>query len=462
MNMMIRSIRSTLGKAIVLCAFALTLVGDTSAVFGRQESVGAEHRKPDPSQYTFTQIDFPGAFVTAVSGINDRGQFTGAYIDAGGTQHGFLLDDGVFTTIDFPGSADFNIARGINDRGQIVGTFFDAQEITRSYLLDDGIFTLLDIPGENGDTANGINNRGQIVGTFFDTADLPHGILFDKGAFTQFEPPGATASVPSAINDHGQIVGFFADAGALVHGFFFDDSVFTRIDFPGTPPVTAAQGVNNRGQIVGAFGISFQQLHGFLLDDGAYTQIDFPGSILTSLFGINNRGQIVGRFAGADATPHSFLATKEQFNGKAGGVGSGEEKAELEIVGTFTSPTDLDLSTATLSITSLLNERAGGGELVSGFPLVLTAVPESRRNVARFVDRSRPNLASVTIHDAGPGKFNFKIKVSAAIIGSLQNCSPTRFTTSFRLDAAKNPPIVVSTERSWVCSGPSNGSLKTP
>jgi hypothetical protein len=109
----------------------------------------------------------------------------------------------------------------------------------------------------------------------------------------------------------------------------------------------------------------------------------------------------------------------------------------------------------------LLNEQAGGGELVSGPPLVLTAVPGNRRNFAGFVDRSRPNVTSVTILDAGPGKFIFRMKVDDATINSPQNCSQTRLTTSFRLDAAGKPPIIVSTERSWDCFDSSNGSLKT-
>ena len=451
---------SALGKTLVLCVFAGALLGDTSTACDSQEPNGADRRRQrHQNELTFTQIDFPGAPITAVSNINDRGQIVGAYIDEGGAQHGFLLDDGVFKQIDFPGGA-INIARGINDRGQIVGTFSDSQGVTRSYLLDDGVFNRIDFPGGTGTTTNGINDRGQIVGTFFDAGNLPHGILFDKGAFIQIEPPGATQSVPSTINNRGQIVGFFADAGAAVHGFLLDDGVFTPIDFPGAP-LTAAQGLNDRGQIVGAFGVAIAQAHGFLLDDGVYTQIDFPGADATILFGINNRGQIVGRFADAGATPHSFLATKEQFNGKAIGLGADEDNAAVEIFGTFTSPTGLDLSASTLTITNLLYERTGGGELISGPPFVLAVAPGSIHNLSQFVDRSRPDLVSATILDAGSGKFIFKIKVNDATISSPQNCSQTLLTTSVRLDATGKPPIIVSTERQWFCFGPSNKFLKT-
>jgi hypothetical protein len=255
----------------------------------------------------------------------------------------------------------------------------------------------------------------------------------------------------------------FMDTAGAGHSFLLDDGVFTQIDVPGGTG-TSASAINNRGQIVGSFSDAggVAAAHGFFLDQGVFTQIDVPGASSTLVTGINNRGQVVGLFFDADGIGHGFLATKEQFSGKAIGVGAGQDNTAVEIVGTFTSPIDLDLSIATLTITNLLSDQAGGGELVSGTPLVLTAAPGSRRNVARFVDQSRPNFASVTIHDAGPGKFNFKIKVDDATINSLQNCSPTRLTTGFRLDAANNPPIVVSTERSWDCFGSSNGSLKTP
>jgi uncharacterized membrane protein len=63
----------------------------------------------------------PGATFTWANGINDVGQIVGAYSDTGGG-HGFLFDQGIYTTIDGPGAvADFGTqAYGINDSGQIV------------------------------------------------------------------------------------------------------------------------------------------------------------------------------------------------------------------------------------------------------------------------------------------------------------------------------------------------------
>jgi uncharacterized membrane protein len=78
------------------------------------------HPRP-PGAYT-PLPDVPDALATIPFGVNDRGQVVGFYLDGNGTQHGYLLDRGRFTTIDVPGAAATD-AFGINDHGQIVGAF---------------------------------------------------------------------------------------------------------------------------------------------------------------------------------------------------------------------------------------------------------------------------------------------------------------------------------------------------
>ena len=62
------------------------------------------------------------------------------------TGHGFLLDKGVFTTIDHPDAVGETAATGINNRGQIVGAYIDAEGTIHGFLLDDGVFTPIDHP----------------------------------------------------------------------------------------------------------------------------------------------------------------------------------------------------------------------------------------------------------------------------------------------------------------------------
>src|SRR3954447_521751 len=65
------------------------------------------------ANFSFTQIDVPGAFFTGASGINDAGEIGGSFTDSTGN-HGFLNTGGSFTPIDVPGAIG-TAASGIND-----------------------------------------------------------------------------------------------------------------------------------------------------------------------------------------------------------------------------------------------------------------------------------------------------------------------------------------------------------
>jgi hypothetical protein len=136
MNKMIRSLRSTLGTAFVLCGCALTLLSATAVASDFQAPGGAEQRQHDrksgrdvdlrghgfvQDNSDFITIDAQGAgLYTVAVGIDDRGRTVGGYADERGTLHGFLKDKEAFTVIDFPGAAATFVSR-INAQGQIIG-----------------------------------------------------------------------------------------------------------------------------------------------------------------------------------------------------------------------------------------------------------------------------------------------------------------------------------------------------
>ena len=62
----------------------------------------------------------------------------GLYADADRKGHGFLWDNGVVTTIDFPGALA-TLPLGLNNRGQIVGAYVDAKR-RRGFMLSNGTF----------------------------------------------------------------------------------------------------------------------------------------------------------------------------------------------------------------------------------------------------------------------------------------------------------------------------------
>ena len=82
-----------------------------------------------------------------------------------GMNHGFLLNGGQFTTIDYP-NATYTAAMGINDNGQIVGQYTDHAGTSHGYLLSGGQFQSLDYPKAIATRPTKITLAGQIAGFY--------------------------------------------------------------------------------------------------------------------------------------------------------------------------------------------------------------------------------------------------------------------------------------------------------
>src|SRR4029077_10291591 len=104
--------------------------------------------------------------------------------------HGFLDDNGIFTSIDYPG-ASASWAGGINDSGQIVGFYYDAAGNSRGVFYDGQNFTTIEPPGAVWSSLAKINNFAQMVGTYLDQSDFMHGYVYDlnTGSFTIVNAP---------------------------------------------------------------------------------------------------------------------------------------------------------------------------------------------------------------------------------------------------------------------------------
>jgi hypothetical protein len=81
--------------------------------------------------------------------------------------HMFVLGDGGFTTIDYPGATATGAATigvGINPKGEVVGQYRDSANITHGFVLDASGFSTVDIPGYPTTVLTGVNAEGDIVG----------------------------------------------------------------------------------------------------------------------------------------------------------------------------------------------------------------------------------------------------------------------------------------------------------
>jgi uncharacterized membrane protein len=165
----------------------------------------------------FTTIDYPGAQWTEAIGINDLGVVVGQYQDASEI-HGFVYNSGHFTTIDFPGASYQTGVWDINLNGDCVGLWSDPiGGRFRGFRFSNGVFTSLNVPGSIESPAWGINDAGDIVGSYEDSNNIFHGYVY-SGTFRTVDVPGALGTLWSDITNTGQLSGAFIDALGENHG----------------------------------------------------------------------------------------------------------------------------------------------------------------------------------------------------------------------------------------------------
>jgi hypothetical protein len=103
------------------------------------------------SAQTYTTIDFPGAVTTTLNGgPNPQGTSVGTYTDTSNVIHGFTLTKkDVFTSFDPPGSTG-TTPNFITPQRVIVGGHLDATGASHGFIPDNGQYTTIDFPGANG------------------------------------------------------------------------------------------------------------------------------------------------------------------------------------------------------------------------------------------------------------------------------------------------------------------------
>jgi len=318
-------------------------------------------------QFNYTSIDVPCspapptkcvggiAKQTVASGINPAGDIVGSYLDGVGKQHGFLLSDGQFTTIDVPGELAGaagtlpTSANGINPGGTIVGNYTvpvsSAPEDSPAYcpaasaacikgfVYRHGKFSTVLFPGHPGAVPQRITPDGDIYGCLHDF-DLM-GSMFGA-AWTGFgdvslttgggELADASQSMPMSMNNGAApggnvIVGLWNDmVTGSRHGFVVRDGAFQSYDVDNSS-LTAIWDMNPSQQFVGTYvDKNTGRRHGFLqLPDGsAPINVDFPPPnptlfFPTIAFGINPDGVIVGQYS-AGGRIHGFVAVPPTSN----------------------------------------------------------------------------------------------------------------------------------------------------
>jgi len=158
----------------------------------------------------FTPVNFPKSNGTQVTGINDKGEVVGLYLDATNATHGFSKVGAKYTTIDVKGDTN-SVAWGVNNAGQITVYATNASGVFDAYLVTGKKFKKIDNP--NAGTASGEgtivhtpNNKGDVDGTYYDTTGAEKGWLLHGGKYYDVVDPGGTTRA-DGLNDKATLVG---------------------------------------------------------------------------------------------------------------------------------------------------------------------------------------------------------------------------------------------------------------
>jgi uncharacterized membrane protein len=157
----------------------------------------------------FQTIDFPGTSLTVLEGINDFGDMVGIFLNDSNQAFAtsFLLHKGKFTKFSFPGADPGTTgAMSINNHGVIVGTYLLKSD-RHGFMVKDGHFTSIDFPGAAETQVFKISSDGDIVGTYSMPFGFSNGFSFANGKFRTINQPNTSFNAVRGVNSHDQIVG---------------------------------------------------------------------------------------------------------------------------------------------------------------------------------------------------------------------------------------------------------------
>ncbi len=301
--------RARLARAFVLLAAATMF---TVSALAQAPVAAAAGEYVGDAAVTYTTIDYPGAAITNVTGINSSGVMVGDYSDAtyNSPSHGFIYSNGVFTSFDYPGG-ESTITGAINDSGVIAG-YADIHQYTASngFLYNGTRFTTVRIQGQTATFVEGINNAGDVVGAYGSFSSTKGFELVGKKVQT-ISPPGVPFIVfANGINNLGEIVG--SATASSVTGWAYKNGKFLTLVVPGSSGYTEALGVNDSGMVVGLYSTT-AAFYGFAMLNGRYVSLAYPGAIETIATGVNNLEEVVGEYQLPDFSWHGFKTTAVSF-----------------------------------------------------------------------------------------------------------------------------------------------------
>jgi probable HAF family extracellular repeat protein len=230
--------------------------------------------QPPYAQSNYVNENFPHSQQTQVTALNNDGDTAGFWVNAQGTNEGFIRWNGVYASYTDPntpkGAGSVNQILGINDSGIAVGFWVNKQGNSRAFSLDQatGVFTPIIVPGTSW-AATGINNNGDIVGFSTGSKGATSSWLMHNGQLVSFQYPGGSDTQAFGVNDSDEIVGTYLNHSGVQHGFVLTDplgptSHWQTVDDPNGIGDTFINGLNDAGDLVGFYCASATMCNSFL------------------------------------------------------------------------------------------------------------------------------------------------------------------------------------------------------
>jgi hypothetical protein len=268
--------------------------------------------------YDYTSVYYPGSANTAVYAINDAGIFVGALKETGGAHRAILGTAGSLALLGLNtplAAAKESWAFTVNRHGDVGGAYFDAAGVLHGYVLRaSGAFEVVDRPGWAGTEVWGINAGGTIVGISTDASGATSAYRLRGGSFESVDLPGMVATYPYSVNDFEEIAGeAVKTAGTNGYGYLQGPrgrvATFTA---PGSAPEqTYFISVNDRNVVLGGYSDAAGNSSPFIRDRAGYRMFELPPSfdaVYTSAATINTRGDVVGWYYDSAFVAHGFVA----------------------------------------------------------------------------------------------------------------------------------------------------------
>ena len=163
-------------------------INERGDIVGRCRVPGGDFHGFLLSDGEFTIIDAPDALRSHLFKMNSRGQAVGGFVSSAGHEESLIWEKNRLTLMALPNGKPVSLDNGgINERGDIVGTYCDtavpcaiSPTGNHGFLISNDEFTTIDLPGVVSTAALGINARGDIVGAYFNSTGGAHGFLLTR------------------------------------------------------------------------------------------------------------------------------------------------------------------------------------------------------------------------------------------------------------------------------------------